>query len=315
MMSAILTILASLMAANLHGDLVLIRRWRPISDSRKHYLIRVLDRFVLGFSDQQLITGVSILLIGFIRFCSISTYHFYVITNLAKFSCSSHLASILSLRRYFQAHPRVAKIRIIVLLLFAVLLATASIIGGSVIPNIPDLKCPISCTIRNIDPSNKIFGWVSVIYLIIAYWAALAFVFPNSELFFTTWMVIKPATWIEAALTYRYGHQFQERFMHYKPYFVPLFASFILQLIWWTASLIISLLIRIEGARVVDGSETSWGFGQLLAMLMLGLPVLNAVELLYGALRFRASHSMEHRSLTSVIEQMPGAMAESGVQP
>ena len=44
----------------------------------KLFWIRVLDRLILGFSDQQLVTGLSILLIGLIRICRISTYHFYV---------------------------------------------------------------------------------------------------------------------------------------------------------------------------------------------------------------------------------------------
>ena len=44
----------------------------------------------------------------------------------------------------------------------------------------------------------------------------------------------------------------------------------------------ISLVVRIRGAPAVHGGEVSWGFDQLLAMLMLGLPALNSVEISFG---------------------------------
>ena len=86
---------------NLHGDIPFSKKLAQLNDKKRSFWTRVLGRLILGLSDQQLATGIAILTIGLIRIYRISTYHFCVINNLGMFSCSSHLASVLSLRRYF----------------------------------------------------------------------------------------------------------------------------------------------------------------------------------------------------------------------
>ena len=199
------------------------------------------------------------------------------------FSCSSHLASVLSLRRYFQEHPTVAKIRIIAMLIFAILLAT-SLVLNAFIPWRVDLKYPAICTAQTpfLSPC-KILGLVMTFYLIVAYWAALAHVFPNAELTFMTSFNTKPAEWIERVLgPMGLGYHSQERFMHYKP-MLALEFSF-LQIRWWVASLASSLFVRLKGSNIVRGSEAIWMFDQMLALLMIALPFLTATETYLGPL-------------------------------
>jgi hypothetical protein len=111
---------------------------------------------ILGFSDQQLLTGIAIMSIGYIKLCSVSTYHFYVIETLAMFSCSAHLASVTSLRRYFQDHPTVARLRILFMLFFAILLSAALLMMGinlrksatgfpSISGSMAPPQCPMLC--------------------------------------------------------------------------------------------------------------------------------------------------------------------------
>ncbi len=281
--SAVLTVVASTTAAALHNDISFFTFINKLRDARKRFWIRVLDRLILGFSDQQLITGISILLIGFIKICHISTYHFYVVTNLAMFSCSTHLASVLSLRRYFQEHPTVAKIRIVVMLFFALCLAAALLLtGSSYITDDTTIRCSLRCTIKQRNIVGRIIAFLFVLYLSLCYWAALAFVFPNAEIFFTKWLINKPTLWIEAMLGWRYGYQFQERFMHWRPIFPSLVLSFFLQVFWWAVSLGASIFIRVKGQQIVEVSETAWSFGQLLAIFLLTLPFLNAIEIFFG---------------------------------
>ena len=277
-----LTILATVSAANLYGDFVLWPRLAQLDESKRRFWLRVLDRLILGFSDQQLVTGICILLIGFISICRISNYHFLIINNLGMFSCSSHLASVLSLRRYFQEHPTVAKIRITATSIFAILLATSVVLVGF-IPLSVNLKCSAICAAKGSFSSlPRILGIIMALYLIVAYWAALAYVFPNAEIKFMTWFNTKPAQWLEKALgPMGVGYHFQERFMHYKP--IPaLRVSFFLQFLWWVASLGASSWVRAEGGKVVGGSEAIWTFGQMLALLMITLPFLTAAEIYLG---------------------------------
>ena len=62
---------------------------------------RALERFILALSDQQLVTGLSVLLAGYIKHCDISVYSFQITTALAWFSCTTHLATLTVLRQYF----------------------------------------------------------------------------------------------------------------------------------------------------------------------------------------------------------------------
>lgn len=285
-LSGFLTTAASLLASALYNDITLffIRISNP---QKRDFWLHVLDRIVLGLSDQQLVTGFSILLVGYIKLHErVPIYHFFCITNLAMFSCSVHLASVISLRRYFQNNPEVAWIRVAFMSVFALLLALSlSIFGaGLALGDSDKMSCPATCL-----PSyssfglSKIIGWFLVIYLAICYWAAYSYVFPNAEIFFTKWLFTKPLEFVEK---YTGIYQFHERFMHQRPRFPSLIVSHMLQTLWWIVSFSLAILTRYWGVKNTpkfqEGDERSWGFGQLLALFLILLPLLSGVEILCG---------------------------------
>jgi hypothetical protein len=298
-LSGFLTTAAALTASVLYNDISIRlnsnNSLRPFTSHitttvpQKHlFWLRVLDRVVLSLSDQQLVTGFSILVIGCIKLRSdITIYHFACITNLAMFSCSAHLASVISLRRYFQDHPEVAWVRLGFMSTFALLLAVSLSIFGvwiSTAQSAGRMGCPATCLL----PGNGIghfhwVGWALTVYLVVCYWAAYSYVFPNAEIFFTKWLFTKPLEFVEKFFGI---HQFHERFMHRRPVFPSLLVAHLLQFAWWLISLISSLIIRMWGNRHAStfegGSETSWGFGQLLAIFLIVLPFLNGVEIYFG---------------------------------
>ena len=57
-----------------------------------------LERLVLIFSDQQLVTGLAMLTAGYIKRYSMSTYNFDIITALAWLSSTAHLSTLAVLR-------------------------------------------------------------------------------------------------------------------------------------------------------------------------------------------------------------------------
>jgi hypothetical protein len=296
-LSAILTFAASLMAANLQGDLYIFSNSR-FSDATRRFWIKVLDRLILGFSDQQLVTGISIIVIGYIELCAISTYHFYVIQTLAMFSCSAHLASVTSLRRYFQYHRTVARLRILLMLLFAVLLSTALLMIGislrkgrspvSDSSSLPASQCPMLCSLEVHDglTIDRITGIAMILLLLCSYWSALAYVFPDANVVFTMWLLTRPLITIEAILQAipggRYGYQFHERFMHSRLWFPSLNVTFVCQTIWWMVSFAFSIVIRAIVRPQQNASGGDWSFGQILALLMMALPFLGAIEVFFG---------------------------------
>jgi hypothetical protein len=59
---------------------------------------KAFETFILTLSDQQLVTGLAILIAGFLK-CDISIYLFNNVWAFAWFSCTTHLATLTVLRR------------------------------------------------------------------------------------------------------------------------------------------------------------------------------------------------------------------------
>ncbi|KAJ8116697.1 hypothetical protein OPT61_g1947 [Boeremia exigua] len=118
--------------------------WRPF-----------LDPLIIGFGDQQLVTGYAVLLSGWIkvRRCyggggvleltvrsqvaqnsfEVQGAHFVLILYICALSSSSHLAAIITLRKYFRKYKIIAKIRLTLVIVFAVCLF-ASMIAAICMP-------------------------------------------------------------------------------------------------------------------------------------------------------------------------------------
>ena len=68
-----------------------------------------LEGAVLMYSDTQIITGLAILLAGYIQLPSgISSYHWQIVVDLAWFSSLSHLTTLTALRGYFRRRTTMA---------------------------------------------------------------------------------------------------------------------------------------------------------------------------------------------------------------
>lgn len=76
-----------------------------ISSEVKAVRKETLTRFVLALSDQQLVTGLAILITAYYRRCTISGYHFSLVAALAWFSSTTHLSTLAVLHPYFMEHP------------------------------------------------------------------------------------------------------------------------------------------------------------------------------------------------------------------
>jgi hypothetical protein len=61
------------------------------------------------------------------------------------------------------------------------------------------------------------------------------------------------------------------------------FAAFA-YLTWWTLGLCfyIKIKTRADAGRIVAGSENVWSFGQILAVLLIVIPLFNALEMYNG---------------------------------
>lgn len=83
--------------------LVLDRTEQEDSPTRKDRIDRFRD-FMLALSDQQLVTGLAMLVAGFGRFRDITIYSTSVVTALAYFSSSVHMGTLDFITTYLRAH-------------------------------------------------------------------------------------------------------------------------------------------------------------------------------------------------------------------
>lgn len=87
---------------------------------------------ILAMSDLQIITGISILISGFIQLHQgLSSYHWTVIVDLAWFSSLTHMACLTLLKNYLYNHPLQRAWRLLSMAGLAILLVIAISFTGS----------------------------------------------------------------------------------------------------------------------------------------------------------------------------------------
>ena len=125
------------------------------------------------YSDQQLITGLAILVSAYAQLAGdISSYHWQIMVYLTWFSSLTHLTTLTTLRHYFRQNTRVRNLRLGLMLLNIILLAIALIPTGDVEWTVRDFgSVPASCYFQRIgSPPMKALmpsGTVFIVSLII----------------------------------------------------------------------------------------------------------------------------------------------------
>ena len=118
-----------------------------------------LQRFLLTLSDQQLVTGIAVLIAGYSKICSMPIYHFNIVASLAWFSSATHLATLGVLRSYLVAHPVVRNWRVIAMVLLLILLLVAQFPAWSD----GDDSLPVSCFFLDMEIPAEFSGLITLI--------------------------------------------------------------------------------------------------------------------------------------------------------
>ena len=120
-----------------------------------------LERFILALSDQQLVTGLAVLIAGFTNRCSRSFYHFRIIAALGWFSSTTHLSTLAVLRAYLIDHPRVRDWRVIAMLGIFGLLVVSQIGTFST----RDGSLPVQCIFGSFGSTD--LGFLNIIQVVL----------------------------------------------------------------------------------------------------------------------------------------------------
>ena len=260
-----------------------------------------LRAFILSLSDQQLVTGLAVMIAGFSKYCSISTYHFNIVASLAWFSSTTHLSTLAVLRDYLISHPTIRTWRIIGMLIMLCLLFAAVLVTW----NSEDVGEPVQCAFADISQprgrSNSFSTIIILYYLVSAYgtkFVALS----------TTGSSLSMGSWFSQKMRQKFGREPSIRgddrlilFANTSKYPARntsnnFFGLIILVLIpdleesfcWQILLLVFGNVYGIGWIYLnrwgytpdlgVDGNEQAMGFGQYVALLLLILPLLAAKE-------------------------------------
>ncbi|KAM7190804.1 hypothetical protein V8F20_009600 [Naviculisporaceae sp. PSN 640] len=102
------------------------------------------ETLVLTCSDQQIFTGGAYAItLRYAKACSISAYHYNVVTNMLLFTCATHLMAVTIAKHYWQ-HPYIAALRIaitsLVYLITGLILSNQNSSGVNFPTKVPDLN-------------------------------------------------------------------------------------------------------------------------------------------------------------------------------
>ena len=102
---------------------------RPRSTARR---VSTLRKAVLMFSDQQLVTGIALLVGGFSQLRDgLDAYHWQILVYLVWFSSLTHLTTLTVLRQYFRDNSTIRLWRAVFMLIIVVMLDIALVPTGN----------------------------------------------------------------------------------------------------------------------------------------------------------------------------------------
>jgi uncharacterized membrane protein len=283
---------------------------QPNKSINKISLRDALERFVLALSDQQIITGLAICIIGYSKHCYMSTYHFFVIIALAWFSSTTHLSTLTLLHHYLFQHAGLKYTRLVGMFALYIML----FVGLLVLYTSRPFQVPVQCRLKFISLSgNQRLSYLTAILLF--FFLTITYISKFVKLCFPGYSVV-------TKLVFRNQHDdsrlqtsdFRRRYytdrlanlsrskssnifklaQKYRIIFnfvyLEFLDSFLWQIVWlffgnfygirqlYWAKYFVGQQITLEPH---DG-ENSLNFGQLLTLLILVLPVLAAIEAFFG---------------------------------
>ncbi|KAJ4329925.1 pre-rRNA-processing protein esf1 [Didymella glomerata] len=222
--------------------------WRPF-----------LDPLIIGFGDQQLVTGYAVLLSAWIKVAQnsfeVQGAHFVLVLYICALSSSSHLAALITLRKYFRKYKLIAKIRLTLVVFFATCLF-ASMLAAIGMP--PTVTSREGVTTEESDRAQRLAFLVPMLFILIE----------TTYSFRSAHFMLLPA-------------HFGLRLVYFL-FLNPLIA-FAVQILLAILSVVLVLTQKFAQpdnqkafCGLQDEGENVWGFGQTLSVAMLLLPVLSA---------------------------------------
>ena len=281
------------------------RRCSARTQARCRRAKAILERLILALADQQLATGIALIIAGGIKWGQqpdfIRGAHAALIVALTCLSSSSHLAGLMNLRSYLRTHRALAILRLILVALFAHCLSVAlrfsdtafsrlmDFVGGQFHPNafVWGLTFPLP-----VVPVLYTF-WVALIHLLDearprVTRAIRGSLWPWARKWLGIGLALAPCRRVLPASAYSRLSKKTKATLWFLVFGHP-FVVCICQICFATLAMFYVLAQKFVPSNDPDRpcdltstDENTWGFGQMLSMLLLVLPLLQGAEILSG---------------------------------
>lgn len=278
-----------------------------LKDSTFKFWQPIMEALVLTLSDQQLLVGIAILVTGYIKHCSISVYHFAVISDLAWFSSNTNLTSLNVLQVYLGEHPSLRNWRICLMLVIFVLLLAALAMEGHR-SWYDSWNSPAQCLFKEflVKVGGEPGKWMTIqmVLLIYSYTVSMAQLFNSDKL--DILLYERPVRKMERSIARLHDCIVSSSALGgWRSYVTSILLlpawAFIACGKWGfvalstvVGSITVSLCVDIAVSAIgvwgiiddrdipksqMDGNENAWGFGQLIQVLLLSSILLTFKDL------------------------------------
>jgi hypothetical protein len=230
-------------------------------------------RLALAFSDQQLVTGLAIMVAALTNRCHLTLYELRIVECLAWFSATTHLATLPILCEYMLAHPIVRNWRVISASVFLFLLGFIQMVNAvaSRFNHGTIVQCVFLEQLPHVN-KGEIFMKVMV-YLLLAWkYARIMLTFYVK---FSVRNSYRPAIWSKS----RPPKLKLYRWSQYTPSFLSQIALIAFTIAHGISKTVTTIWIH---SPKISGPIRRMGFGQVVAIALISLPLLTAAEIYNG---------------------------------
>lgn len=281
---------------------------------RREGRVESFQAFLLALSDQVLVTGLAMLIAGYWRQCTVSVYSFNIVGSLAWLAATTHLTSVVILRDYHRKYHRVRDLRVfgMVCSVGMLLLSLMLQISGNWWQKDDRL---FHCAFEHFSLSNQaafviVSGFLVIVFMISAYINAIVSLYSGND------NCVSAYTWSEDKFAKKCGvsekdikglegrllkHVDKILSSHKSPRLkkIRLYCSALWYLYFEYQDSVISILVSLLFSNIygiaslflyrsygwiwsIEGEANEMGFGQIVPLILLALPLFAAMESYFG---------------------------------
>ena len=262
----------------------------------QEFWIPIIEKVILSVSDQQLLTGIAVLIAGFWTHCSISVYHFSLVNDLAFFSSLVHMITLDVLQSYLRAKKTVRNWRVVLMSCTALSLIASCVMEGHKYwfdSWSYDAQCLFDDLIGNIGGGPAYWMKINIFLIGFYYIPNVLLLYGPPSRFLKVWFLEKPVDALSQALrssksrwshsrfalarliSILYGLQLVAIITLRWTYLILItlltsrYANFTHNLFWFGYSMWGIVIDRRIPPSEMDGSENVMSFGQIVPILLL----------------------------------------------